>query len=371
MATTPESARPTDVFTFYTAQEYRSQLTEAVRATRPGDRVLLMTMTFDPTEPQTAALMHESELAAARGVHVNLGVDAHSFLVNPRHFPGPMFMRRTLPKRVPPLFRHKLDILESINAQTTGRADIINIPKRGYHLPVAGRSHIKAAIVNDHVWIGGCNLEGEHKIDLMVGWESEETATMLYGILLKIIRSRNASRALGNTDYSIPIEAGAHLLIDAGVRNQSIILDEALQLIDSADDWVYMTGQFFPNDVTAKHLSPAVRDRGVRSEIVFTHPRHHGFIGGLGQQVSIMRERVRVPKALLQNALKRDDPLVHAKLLATNKGLMLGSHNYVSAGVRLGTAEIALCCKDEQLAKKAVEAFRRGLEANRTTITPA
>jgi hypothetical protein len=362
MATSAKTPAPTDIYQFYTAREYRTQLISAVRATQPGDRILLMSMTFDPTGPQTAALMHEAELAAARGVQVNIGIDAHSFLVNPAHFPGPMFLRRSMPRRVPPLFRQKLSILERINAYPTGRADIINIPRHGFDLPIAGRSHIKAAIVNDQIWIGGCNLEGEQKIDLMVGWKSEETSTMLFGILLRIIRSRNAARALGNTDYSIPVEAGAQLLIDAGVRNQSIILDEALKLIDSADDWMYMTGQFFPNDITARHLAPAVSERKVKAEIVFTHPRHHGFIGGLGQQASIMRERVRVPGSLLQNALKRDDPYVHAKLLACNKGVMVGSHNYVRAGVLLGTAEIALCSRDERLAKAAVSAFRRGLE---------
>ena len=56
-----------------------------------------LTMTFDPTDPTVAVLMREVERAGARGVHINLGIDAHSFLLNPAHFPGPLFMRRSMP----------------------------------------------------------------------------------------------------------------------------------------------------------------------------------------------------------------------------------------------------------------------------------
>jgi phosphatidylserine/phosphatidylglycerophosphate/cardiolipin synthase-like enzyme len=149
-------------------------------------------------------------------------------------------------------------------------------------------------------------------------------------------------------------------LFDSGRRGQSLIFEEAMQLIDSAEKWLVITCQFFPNSVTAQHLLKAV-NRGVNVEVIFAHPKHHGIIGGLGQQVSILRERTRVPKILFEHALSRKDPMLHAKLIASDAGFMIGSHNYVRAGVILGTAEIALKSADEKLAREAVQTLHRGL----------
>ena len=323
--------------------------------------MLLMSMTFEPTEPEIAAIMQELELAASRGVHVTLAVDAHSFLMHPSHLPGPLWPRRTLPKRMPRYYRNKLRILDAINTYPTGHAEILNLPSNHFSLPVAGRSHIKAAIVNDQVFIGGCNLQGAMLVDMMAGWKSKESAEKLYEILRGIIHGKHAVKVLDGTDITLSLAAETRLLIDSGVKRQSLIFDEALQLIDSAEKWLLITCQFFPNSVTAQHLLQATR-RGVKVEIIYTHPKHHGLIGGFGQQISILRERTRVPKALFKDALRRTDPMLHAKLIACDKGLMIGSHNYVSAGVILGTAEIALRSSDVELARKAVKTLHLGLK---------
>jgi phosphatidylserine/phosphatidylglycerophosphate/cardiolipin synthase-like enzyme len=146
-----------------------------------------------------------------------------------------------------------------------------------------------------------------------------------------------------------------------------LIFNEALRLIDSAQEWLVITCQFFPNSITAQHLKQAAA-RGVKLEVIFSHPKHHGVIGGLGQQFSILRERSRVPKELFENALSRKDLMLHAKLIACDQGLMLGSHNYVNAGVVLGTAEIAFKSSEAKLARQAVQALHRGLR--RTKPSP-
>lgn len=360
MHTSTELTGPGGGVRFYTAHEYHAQLIAFLHAARPGDRILLMTMTFDPTEPAIAAIAHETIQAARRGVHVTMAVDAHSFLLNKSHLPGPLWPRRAMPKRLPALYRGKLAVLEAINEQPTGHADIINIPQRGFSLPVAGRSHIKAAIVNNYVFIGGCNLQDETQIDLMAGMESAATADILHDTLQKIIHGKHAGLALGGSDRGIYISDDTQLLIDSGVRRQSLIFDEALQLIDSARQWLVITGQFFPNSITAKHLVAAAK-RGVKLEIIYTHPRHHGLIGGMGQHISILREKTRVPKELFRHALGRKDPMLHAKLIASDAGVMVGSHNYVAAGVILGTAEIALKSTDTELARESVRVLHRGL----------
>ncbi len=347
-------------FSFYTAPEYRDDLLVALQKAKPGDRVLLMSMTMEPTEPIIGAIMRQAELAASRGVHVTIAIDAHSFLVNDRHVPGPLWTRRRLPEKLSPYYKHKLQILERISAFPTGHAVIINTPKNRLSLPIAGRSHIKAAIINDRIYIGGCNLQAAASVDLMVSWKSQSDADGLYAMLQQIIHGRDASRALAGVDRCLTISNHAKLFIDSGKKHQSKILDEALKMIDNAEEWLVITCQFFPNSITAKHLLQAQR-RGVKVEIIYSHPAYHGAIGGLGQQVSILRERTRVPRELFAHALGREDPMLHAKLIATDKGVMVGSHNYVRAGVMLGTAEIAFQSMDENLSRSAVETLHRGL----------
>lgn len=358
---TSKSAKKASKFQFYTTREYFDELILSIRATKPGDRVLLMTMTFDPTEPTIAVLAHELIKAARRGVHVTLSVDAHSFLVDRNHFPGPLVPRRHLPKKLPSYFHNKLHILESLDALPNGSAVILNRPLKGISLPIAGRSHIKIALINDRVFIGGCNLQAEDYIDMMSSWESAETADALRAVMGEVIRGQNVSRVLAQTDRRLVVSDEAKILIDSGVRGQSLIFKEAMELIDHAQDWLVITCQFFPNSITAKHLLRAV-ERGVQVEVIFSHPKHHGLIGGFGQQVSILRERTRLPKVLFEHALTREDPMLHAKLIASDAGMMIGSHNYVRAGVILGTAEIALKISSEKLARDAVTTLHRGLK---------
>ena len=359
-----ESSVSTDLFRFYTAADYRRELIRHSKKTRSGDQLLLMSMTFDPTEPEVAAIMSEVEKAAARGVNVTFAVDAHSFLMQDNHLPGPLWGRGRMPRRMPQTYRHKLRILERINSYPNGRADIINIPQRRLSLPISGRSHIKAAIINDRIFIGGCNLQGYKNVDLMVGWQSAKDAERLCAMLTQIIHGKHTGKALAGIDRALDINPGAKLLIDSGMRKQSRIFDEALSLIDAAEKWLVITCQFFPNSITAQHLVRAAQ-RGVKVEVIYAHPNHHGIIGGFGQHVSILRERTRVPRSLFQHALGKTDPMLHAKLIATDKGIMIGSHNYVRAGVLLGTAEIALKCDDEVLAREAVKTLHKGLKTAR------
>lgn len=353
--------KTTNSYRFYTAPEYRHNLVELINKTGPGDRLLLMSMTFDPTEPEIAAIMRATEAAVSRGVNVNVAVDAHSFLVRPDHFPSQVWPRIGMPSAKSAYFQNKLRIIEKINSYETGHADILNLPTRRITIPISGRSHIKAAIINDHIFLGGCNLEGSSNVDMMVGWRSKSNADMLHALLCQVIHGKYTRRALAELDRALRIDDQTNIFIDSGKRNQSKIFAEAMQLIDSAEEWLTITCQFFPNSVTAQHLQKAVK-RGVKVKIVYSHPRHHGFIGGLGQQASILRERMRVPKSMFSHGLGRDDPMLHAKLIACDKGVMVGSHNYVRAGVILGTAEIAFKCTDATLSKGAVETLDRGLK---------
>lgn len=364
MSKTPKVLSPPETFRFFAAAKYRKQLIEMIHAAKPGDRVLLMSMTFEPSEPEIAALMHVLELAASRGVHVTLAIDAHSFMLDNRYRPGPLYMRTRLPREMPPMYSYKMKVLEAISRYPTGNVTILNMPRRPGAIPIAGRSHIKIAIVNNQIFLGGCNLQGSATIDMMIGWQSAEHANSLYRYMQEIIRTGRTGKPLPWADQKLPIDTRTNVLIDGGRRGQSVIFKEALQLIDDAERWLLITCQFFPNSVTAKHLAAAVK-RGVDVEVVYAHPHHHGLIGGAGQQVSILRERLLRPRILFHYAMKRSDPMLHAKLIACDQGVMIGSHNYVSAGVLLGTAEIAFKSSSQTLAEQAVTTLRNTLQQSK------
>lgn len=362
------TAKTTGLLSFHTPPEYRSDLRKHINKTTKGDRVLLTSMTLEPTEPEIRGLLDDVLAALKRGVSVTLAIDAHTFMLGNKGL-GPLWTRKTLPRKLKPYYADKLQIIHTIDRESNGLAKIINKPGKRFSLPVAGRSHIKIAIVNDRVYVGGCNLQGSGWIDMMASLEDADSADWLYQTMRSITTGRHARKSLGGVDRGFRISQSTEIFVDSGVRSQSLIFDEALDLIDSAQDWLVMTCQFFPNSITAKHLLRA-HNRGVKVEIIFAHPNHHGLIGGMGQHYSLLREKSRLPQELFQHALGRNDPFIHAKLIACDKGLMLGSHNYVKAGVILGTAEIALKSSDPAMAAAAVSTLRRGLQqqGNITTV---
>ncbi|HSH55283.1 MAG TPA: phospholipase D-like domain-containing protein [Candidatus Limnocylindrales bacterium] len=349
---------PTSNFQVYTPGDYRNVLGRLLEKSGSGDRILLTSMSMEPSEPAIGELLEQAHAAARRGATVHLGVDAFTFLMGKGL--GPLWYHPTFPEKMHPYYQRKYDLLKSFNDTPDGHSYIINKPSRRFSLPVAGRSHLKIAIVNDYVFIGGCNFEGADWIDMMVGRQDIQAADWLYDTIVPALQQGTIRTALDSTDRELQLNDSTKLLLDAGVPNQSIILKQALTLIDSAEQWLTITCQYFPNSVTAQHLLHAHK-RGVKVEIIFAHPSRQGLIGGAGQQVSLMIEKSRLPRHMFKQALKRTDPMLHAKLIACDKGVMIGSHNYVRAGVKLGTAEIALHSTNSNLTRKALAVLRRQL----------
>src|ERR1017187_1606398 len=113
-------------YTFYTSAEYWPELISRIEQTRKGERVALMSMDFNPTEPTITLVMQALLQAAERGVNVWFSVDARPWLLDssPRR-PGPLWRGKKL-VRMSPISRQRLQIVQAINAQPTGHAAIIN-----------------------------------------------------------------------------------------------------------------------------------------------------------------------------------------------------------------------------------------------------
>jgi hypothetical protein len=96
----------------------------------------------------------------------------------------------------------------------------------------------------------------------------------------------------------------------------------------------------------------------VHVKVIYSPPGKHGLEKPAHQLYNTLH-RLQLPSNLFEFQLPASVSKIHAKLLATEKGAMLGSHNYVTPGVRLGTGEIALQIHDPQFSREAVLAIAR------------
>lgn len=341
-------------FSFYGHADYYRDLVVRIEQTKHGDSVALATMNFEPRVQGVQSVVDALSAAASRSVNVKLVVDAYNFLVSKNKLLGPMWFSKDLPRHMPAFYQRKLAALQQLE-NSGGHYVITNVPARQFRVPFGGRSHIKYARINDYVYVGGCNLGITH-IDLMVGWHDPTLAEWLGNFADAVMQTKDVSVALNNQDVVRGLDDQTELLVDAGVAGQSIIYEKALELIDQAQESIYITCQFFPNSQTTKRLVQAHK-RGVKVTVIFNHPWQHGAHYPL-QQAVVWRERARTPKVFFANQLARSHTYLHAKLIATEKGAIVGSHNYVPIGVELGTAEIALLRHEPEFALAAIRAIK-------------
>ncbi len=344
-------------FNFYTRLEYYARLIEHIKQTKSGDRIAIATLAFEPSEIHINQVMEALCAAAQRGVAVRCIVDAISFTLVKGRIPGPLLYGKKIDILALPLYARKRAALEKL-AACGGEYTVTNPPRRLFSNPFANRSHIKFAVINNEVYTGGCNLKEADRSDIMVQWQDNNVADWLIEFAANVHEKNNVRRVLKNTDTAMPVDKQTQLLIDAGVKNQSLIFRHALQLIDDAQEYIVMTCQYFPNDVTAKKLSQAIK-RGVDVRLIYNHPSKHSFpLSWLHYAVKYIEQRKYQP-ALFKNELSKRRNYMHAKLLVSEKACIVGSHNYVRAGVRFGTAEIALTSSDPVFATYALAALDR------------
>jgi phosphatidylserine/phosphatidylglycerophosphate/cardiolipin synthase-like enzyme len=354
-------------FTFYTSADYWQELLASLKRAGRGDRLAVMVMSMNPVDPIIAQVLTELMAAAGRGANVHVVVDAYNFLIHLKNdTPGPLWWRAKLG----PTWRSYRGIQEALRAlerQPNTHVTVINMPTRAFTNPKSGRSHIKFTVINNRVFIGGCNLGNTDWLDAMLSWTDQHIADYLYHLVQELERVKSTKVLLGGDDRTIAIDTCTSLLIDSGKKRQSLIFDQAMELIDAAEKFVLITCQYFPNGTTAQHLV-AARQRGVQVQIVYGHPAGQGPIGSLIQQASAARERLRVPGELFRDRLPKAGPGIHAKIIATEKGAIIGSNNYVYAGVLFGTAEMAVLRHDAAFSASMVNVVERLLAGTPLSI---
>lgn len=339
------SIEPLDKLGYYT------NLVSDINLTKSGDRILLVTMAILPELEEVATIIQALEKAALRGVDVLFSLDAYNLIMSQtKKVPGPLYFNKSWP---PKTNVHEFDYLLKLTSRLSKsgvKIGITNKPERSLLNPFSHRSHIKMAVINDTTYIGGCNLSQVSTSDIMLKLKDKKTANWLFDTMGPAVQARSIRENFRNIDKKYQIDPYTTLFIDAGVKNQSIIYDRALRIIDEATEWIVITCQFFPHSTTAKHLLEAHK-RGVKIAIFFNDPKHHtGFHHVILQSLVTQFEKTRMPATFFDNKIPLDSPFVHAKIITNEKEAMVGSHNYVPAGVKFGTAEIAIHRKDPKFA---------------------
>jgi len=139
--------------------EYFHELISFAHRASKGDRIAVATLAFDPSTPLIDEIVRELTAAAGRGADVILWVDAFSFMSSG-------IASINISANAPEPFASRLRALEAVRKQG-GAYVITNKPTRQLTFSKASRSHIKFAVLNDRVYIGGNNLEKPEQIDLV------------------------------------------------------------------------------------------------------------------------------------------------------------------------------------------------------------
>ena len=336
--------------TFLRKPDYLKEITERIAHAKKGDRALIITHTLNVEETPVATLMKALATAAGHGAETHLAVDARTL---------PFIQRVPMMHRANKSSRITLAALHSLQESGVLYAITNNTYRRIIH-PFAGRSHIKVTVINNDIYVGGCNLsETVWRIDSMIRLHDKRAADWIYTQMRAVVQEQSTRLALGDIDQAFTVDDQTTLLLDVGRPKQSLIYKHALSMIDAAEQWIMLTCQYAPNSTTLKHLA-AARRRGVTISIYYNHPSKHPLGFNVLHHLVLIHGRLHQP-ALFDKQLSKGMPYLHAKILATEKGAMIGSHNYVSAGVNFGTAELTLMRRDPAFSTYIVHEFESQL----------
>ena len=332
---------------------YVDALTQSIAEKSHGDRIAVATMSLEPTEEPVNQLLNAMEQAAQRGAEVSLLVDGYAFLVDSEsHQFGPLFVPFTTS-----IFTHRRKTLACL-AKAGAHVTVTNKPSRYASNPFAGRSHIKGAVINDTAYIGGPNLHNVDRVDAALEIPNAELADFVFASLKRLEKTGDARTAVqeGQTYFA----DGSSLLLDSGERQKSYIQSFARRLIASAqeDDWLLFTTQFVPRGQILQDLA-AAHERGVDVQAIFTPPSGKNAVMSASERFAFHRLRKTLPKGLVKKLILPSNKPVHAKVIATPRNVLVGSHNFDPRGIQFGTAEIAYACSSTELGQKLGEHILR------------
>lgn len=198
----------------------------------------------------------------------------------------------------------------------------------------AGRSHVKWCVIDDAVYsFGGVNLYAKglrDVIDYMLHETDEALGSKLIEEQKRIALADKRGKFHRSREFASQY---GKVLIDGGRAGDSIIYRRACELASKASAIVYVS-QYCPTGKLGKIMA----ERG--GQLYFSHWR----------QADSLNNRLLIRMSMFKTGYQTiytKEAFIHAKFILFTmpdgkKIAISGSHNFVWAGVLLGTREIAL-----------------------------
>lgn len=324
-----------------TVEFMSDQIREINQAT---EYVWIQTMAFEPGH-FSDLLVHSLVQASHRGVDVRFVCDAYSDYVTANSFNHlRLLMNSENRQHQNFLLERKATLLQELDKSC--KTNRTNNP--GYLLSQTpfpgflGRDHKKISLIDGKVYIGGSNLTplDYTRADIMIKTDNKSIVNNAKQIFLDSFLNRSAQDLVMNCDTK------NRLLIDVGRRGQSLIMQEACNIINSANDRVVLVSPYIPMGRLRDALNNAC-SRGVFVEVISSDETQLGFAPKLSQLVH------NLGQSEPDFSIFRCPNTVHAKiLLVDNTSAMVGSHNFDELFVYFGTEEIVLLSEELDLIKE-------------------
>lgn len=282
-------------------------------------RVSLLTMVLvhdDATDELLDALCD----AAERGVIVTVAADSFTYT----DFQG---------SYIPTTYRSSR-VRDAMDMQKRFRAAGANFYWLGRLSMVAftGRTHIKWCIVDDTVYsFGGVNLDLQsvQNTDYMFKVKNEALASRIIAEQERIIGADRSGHAYRSHQFG---DDDNMVLIDGGFLGDSIIYRRACHWAERAKH-VTLVSQYCPTGKLSRLL------KNTESDLYFNHWTNAGLLNRMVIRFGMLTSK--------HHTSYHRRPYLHAKFIIFtlhdgSKVAISGSHNFVRAGVFLGTREVAL-----------------------------
>lgn len=327
----------------HTPKVFLKELVQRIQQAK--NMVLIQAMYFEhdsSTESLIKALVH----AAKRGTRVCVNID----WVTTKYIKGNMTLLPLDTEHT--RLKQKNEKMFTDLVFSGVEVTILNKPNFIKRLfPFFGRNHSKLFIVDDIAWIGGINL-GQFSFkseDFVIKLTKRSLVRTMKQIFFRL-KKNNISQ-----DTSTFPEKQYKMLIDRGMRNQSIIYDNALRLVCNAKKNVTIVSQILPDGCLLSKLlllPPEVKIT------IITSSKDNMFFSHYPLKLLYLLFLWKIKKN--ENIkLVHLDRFVHAKLLLVdNKYALFGSHNLVWMSVLLGTRELSLYTDHRQIVAELVHYVR-------------
>lgn len=336
------------IFTMSVLQEPRVFLSDFIKHGRSATkRIWIQAMVVD-----YGHIFSELEKvlvdAAKRGVDVRINVD----WVTWRYVYGELDLLPSLSRDKYKIEKKKNELNEALFNRLRESGAIITVMNKpgviSWLFPVYGRNHIKMYAVDDYVWVGGLNFYDKalSHLDFLVRFDEPKLVSAVTSQFNKV----NGDRP--EEDYKVSVSQEASIIVDSGRRGVSLIYDEAYDLVSCAKQSIIFVSQLVPEGQILDMLLDKA-EQGVEVTIITSNPEDSAFTK-YPLRWSFLNFNRRI-KDRCDIRFIHLDRKIHAKLIITDdREAIFGSHNFVDAGVFMGTEEIAVRTKNNELVQQLV-----------------